>query len=381
MTEKLYYEDSYIKSFSARVLSVSEKDGKYSVILDKTAFFPQEAGQSADSGYIGGGRVYAVSERGGIIEHIVDKPLSVGDAVDCEIDFEERFDKMQNHTAEHIVSGLFHKLFGLDNVGFHLGRDEVTVDLNGILTREDLDRVELLANNAVFENIHVETVFPSAGELCSLEYRSKLELTENVRIVNIGEYDSCACCAPHVRRTGEIGLIKLLDFIKHRGGIRIRMLAGRRALLDYREKFSNVAEISAKLCVPQNETAKGLRAYMDSSAEREFEYKRALSRIVELEAEKINPTDGNLVCYLDGVSLDEARDLVNIALPKVGGVLVALVGEEGNYRYVMASEGADMREICKSANSALSGKGGGKPPMMQGSFAATLSKIKEYFSE
>lgn len=381
MTEKLYYEDSYIKSFSAKVLSVSEKDGKYSVILDKTAFFPQEAGQSADSGYIGGGRVYAVSERGGIIEHIVDKPLSVGDAVDCEIDFEERFDKMQNHTAEHIVSGLFHKLFGLDNVGFHLGRDEVTVDLNGILTREDLDKVELLANNAVFENIPVETVFTSALELCSLEYRSKLELTENVRIVNIGEYDSCACCAPHVRRTGEIGLIKLLDFIKHRGGIRIRMLAGRRALLDYREKFSNVAEISAKLCVPQNETAKGLRAYMDSAAEREFEYKRALSRIVELEAEKINPTDGNLVCYLYGVSLDEARDLVNIALPKVGGVLVALVGDEGNYRYVMASESADMREICKSANSALSGKGGGKPPMMQGSFAATFSEIKEYFSE
>ena len=379
MTKKLYYDNPYLKSFTAKVVSVSEKNGKYVIALDKTAFFPEEAGQSADTGYINGQPVLSVFERDGIIEHTVDKPLSVGDEVSCTINFDERFDKMQNHTAEHIVSGLFHKLYGLDNVGFHLGRDEVTVDLNGVLSREELDRVELLANRAVFENIPIEKLFPSAEELKLLEYRSKLDLTENVRIVNIGEYDSCACCAPHVRSTGEIGLIKLLDFMKHRGGIRIRMLAGERALNDYREKFSNALEISSLLCVPQNETARGLRAYMASASEREFALKRALSRIVELEAEKINSTDSNFVCYLDGLSLDEARELVNIALPKVGGVLVALVGNEGNYRYVMASENADMREICKSANSALSGKGGGKPPMMQGSFAATLSEIEDHF--
>jgi alanyl-tRNA synthetase len=288
---------------------------------------------------------------------------------------------MQNHTAEHIVSGLFHKLFGLNNVGFHLGCDEVTIDLDGVLTREDLDRVELLANRAIYENIKVEAVFPTADELPSMEYRSKLELTENVRIVNIGEYDSCACCAPHVKFTGEIGAIKLLDFMKHRGGVRIRMLAGERALLDYRDKFKNIQEISAMLSVPQSNTAEGLRAYINGAMQTEYKLKGALSRIVELEAERIEPTDKNLVVFLKDLSLDEARELVNLALHKVSGILVVLAGEENSYKYVMASENLDMREAVKAANAALSGKGGGKPPMMQGSFCATLKDINEYFAK
>lgn len=381
MTEKLYYIDSYIKDFEARVLSVSEKGKAFAVVLDKTAFFPEEAGQSADSGYINGAKVLAVTVKDGIIEHTVDKPLTVGETVFCRIDFAERFDKMQNHTAEHIVSGLFHKLFGLNNVGFHLGCDEVTIDLDGVLTREDLDRVELLANRAIYENIKVEAIFPSAEELPAMDYRSKLELTENVRIVNIGDYDSCACCAPHVKMTGEIGAIKLLDFMKHRGGIRIRMLAGERALVDYRDKFKNIQEISAMLSVPQSNTAEGLRAYINGAMQIEYKLKGALSRIVELEAERIEPTDKNLVVFLKDLSLDEARELVNSALHKVSGILVVLVGEEKSYKYVMASENLDMREVVKAANTALSGKGGGKPPMMQGSFCATLKDINEYFAK
>lgn len=381
MTEKLYYIDSYIKDFEARVLSVSEKGKAFAVVLDKTAFFPEEAGQSADSGYINGAKVLAVTVKDGIIEHTVDKPLTVGETVFCRIDFAERFDKMQNHTAEHIVSGLFHKLFGLNNVGFHLGCDEVTIDLDGVLTREDLDRVELLANRAIYENIKVEAIFPSAEELPAMDYRSKLELTENVRIVNIGDYDSCACCAPHVKMTGEIGAIKLLDFMKHRGGIRIRMLAGERALFDYRDKFKNIQEISAMLSVPQSNTAEGLRAYINGAMQTEYKLKGALSRIVELEAERIEPTDKNLVVFLKDLSLDEARELVNLAHHKVSGILVVLVGEENSYKYVMASENLDMREVVKAANTALSGKGGGKPPMMQGSFCATLKDINEYFAK
>ena len=381
MTEKLYFKDAYIKEFTAKVLSVSERGGKFAVVLDKTAFFPEEAGQSADRGCIGEISVVAVYENGGVIEHVTESPINVGESVLCRLDFSERFEKMQNHTAEHIVSGLIHKLFGLDNVGFHLGREEVTIDVNGVLERADLDRVETLANQAVFENVEVVSSFPSPEKLSEIEYRSKLDLTENVRIVTVGEYDTCACCAPHVARTGEIGLIKLLDFMKHRGGTRIRMLAGSRALLDYRDKFKNIQEISAMLSLPQSESAEGLRAYMSAAMQTEYKLKNALLKIIELEADRIEPTDKNLVVFLKDLSLDEARELVNKALHKVSGVLVALVGEENNYKYVMASEKLDMREVVKAANAALSGKGGGKPPMMQGSFCSTLSDINEYFAK
>ncbi len=378
-TTKLYYEDAYIKKFSAAVMSVIERGDKYAVILDKTAFFPEEGGQSSDKGTIGGISVVGVYEKDGIIEHITEKPLATGITVECVIDFDERFEKMQLHTAEHIVSGVFHSLFGLENVGFHLGDDVVTLDINGVLSREELNRAEELANKAVFENIPVTVIYPTSEELVSLEYRSKLDITENVRIVNIGKYDSCACCAPHVAYTGEIGIIKLLDFMKHRGGTRITMLAGARALLDYREKYKNILAISAMLSIPQHETADGLSVYMKNTVQTEQNLKSALLKIAELEAEKTEKTDGNHVRLLHGVGIAEAREFVNIALKKIGGVLVALVGEDGAYQYIMASQNLDMREVLKNANAALSGKGGGKPPMMQGTFSASLSEIKAYF--
>ena len=196
MTEKLYYKDSYISEFSANILSSRPCGELFDIVLDRTAFFPEEGGQSADSGYIGEARVIYVYEDYGTVYHRVDK-LPENSAVFCKVDFSERFDKMQQHTAEHILSGIIHALYGYDNVGFHLGDDVVTFDINHPMTREELDRVENLANKAVFDNIKVETMFPSAEELQKMSYRSKLDLSENVRIVKIGDVDSCACCAPH----------------------------------------------------------------------------------------------------------------------------------------------------------------------------------------
>ena len=185
MTEKLYYIDAYIKEFEATVVDSFTEGEKHVVILDSTAFFPEEGGQSADTGFIGDVRVLDVREKDGIIRHFVDKPLDVGSKFKCRIDFADRFEKMQCHTAEHIISGAIKRLYGFDNVGFHLGATEVTMDINGYLTREQLDEIELIANRAVFDNVPIKTYFPNSEELPTLEYRSKLDLTENVRIVDM----------------------------------------------------------------------------------------------------------------------------------------------------------------------------------------------------
>jgi alanyl-tRNA synthetase len=297
----------------------------------------------------------------------------------CRINFDDRFVKMQCHTAEHILCGIIHRLFGFDNVGFHLGEDEVTFDVNGVLNREQLDRVEELANNAVFANLRIETLFPTPDELPAIEYRAKLDITEGVRLVKIAEVDTCACCAPHVSRTGEIGLIKILDFMKHRGGTRIWMVAGKHALMDYRARYENIKRISAMLSAPQLETARVLSDYISESDETKTALKHARLRIAELEAEKIQPTDGSAVYYLPDFSIPELIAFSNVANKKVGKLAVALSGHDGDYKYVVSSNSVDLRSITKEINSALNGRGGGRPEMIQGSFGATLDEIKDYF--
>ena len=220
-TRKLYYESAYTRQFAARVLSCEKADGGWAVSLDATAFFPEEGGQSADTGTLGGTMVLDVRERDGVVTHLTDAPLPVGETVEGELDWAARFRKMQDHSGEHIVSGLVHARFGYDNVGFHLGTDGMTVDFSGELTRLQLDEIEDAANAVVWADKPVAACFPSAEELKTLDYRSKLDLTENVRLVTIPGVDVCACCAPHVSSTGQIGVIKLLDFMRHRGGTRI----------------------------------------------------------------------------------------------------------------------------------------------------------------
>ena len=220
MTEKLYNQNAYLRAFSARVLSVSEGKGGHLVETDATAFFPEGGGQGADRGTLGGFNVLDVQEREGRIFHLLSGAPNVGDVVSGEVDFALRFERMQCHTGEHIVSGILHRLCGAENVGFHLG-DIVTLDIDVVVDRATLDRAEDLANEAVFRNIPVEISYPAPEALASMTYRAKLDLTENVRIVTIGDVDACACCAPHVAYTGEIGLIKILEFEKHRGGTRI----------------------------------------------------------------------------------------------------------------------------------------------------------------
>lgn len=378
MTEKLYYIDSHMRDFGARVLECRELEKGWAVILDRSAFFPEGGGQLADTGIIGSVRVRDVQLEGETIVHFTDRPLPAGDTVICRIDWEQRLRRMQSHSGEHIVSGLVHKLFGFDNVGFHMG-ESMTIDFSGELDWQQLMRVEQLANEAVREDMPVRCYFPDERELRSIEYRSKLELTEDVRLVEIGDIDICACCAPHVERTGEIGIIKIQDFMRHRGGVRVSLVCGMDALEDYRRKQESAAEISAALSVKRDEIAPAVRKILD-------EQQRQKERIAELSmalaAEKaahVEETEGN-ICVFDNV-LDEVatRELVNLLVPKCDGIAAVFHGDDENgYRYVMGSRSVNLRSAGREINAGIKGKGGGSPEMIQGRAEEKAAGIKEF---
>lgn len=379
-TIKLYDADSHLYDFDASVISCEKTDKGFAVVLDKTAFFPEGGGQPADEGTLNGIAVTDVQIKDGIITHTTAEEIPAGSAVKGAVDSEIRFRRMQNHSGEHIVSGLIHKLFGYNNVGFHMGSEDVTLDLDGVLTREDLDKIEMLANRAVYENVNVRAEYPSPEVLKDLDYRSKLDLTENVRIVTIEGYDVCACCAPHVNKTGEIGIIKLLDFLKYKGGVRIHMLCGFDALEDYNRRYKNVAAISAKLSAKQAEVYEAVeRLSAELSAEKQAagELKRQL---VAMKIAALEPTDGNMVLVEKNMDMLNLRNLVNEAVQLCGGICAAFSGsDENGYNYIIASKNVPLRAEAKAINAALNGRGGGKDEMIQGSAKASEAEIRAYF--
>ena len=267
MTKKLYDLDSHRRDFTAAVLRCDADGERYAVVLDQTLFFPEGGGQPADTGVLGGARVLDVQITQEAIVHYTDAPLTPGAQVRGEIDWPQRFRRMQGHSGEHIISGLIHSEYGLDNVGFHLGQDTITMDYNGELTWPQLMHIEQLANEAVYRNVPIRTEYPSPEQLAQMTYRSKLDLTEDVRIVTVEGYDVCACCAPHVSCTGEIGAIKFTSVMRHRGGIRVTILCGADAEVDYREKSAQVAALSAQLSVRQADVVPAVQRLLDEIAQ------------------------------------------------------------------------------------------------------------------
>ena len=377
-TEKLYYIDSHLFDFEATVLDCRETETGWAVLLDKTAFFPEGGGQPADTGFIDSIPVTDVQEQGGEILHFCGQALPVGDHLPCRVEREQRLVRMQNHSGEHIVSGLAHRLYGCENVGFHMGEDCMTIDFDRELSWQQLMEVETLANQAVRDNLPVLCSFPEGEALQTLEYRSKLDLTENVRIVEIPGIDRCACCAPHVARTGEIGLIKILDAERHRGGVRLSLCCGMLALQDYRIKQDNITAVSQALSAKRHETA-GAVARLLAEQQKAKERIAALSmELARLKAESCPATGGNL-CVFDNV-LDEValRELVNLLMEKCGGIAAAFSGsDETGYRYIMGSRRVDLRRCAKEINCLIDGRGGGKPQMIQGSAAADAGRIRQ----
>lgn len=379
MTEKLYYIDSHMKSFTARVLACTQGKKDWEVELDRTAFFPEGGGQQADTGTLGSVRVLDVREKQVRVIHHTDGPLEPGTEVAGEIDWPQRFQRMQNHSGEHIVSGTIHRLFGYDNVGFHMKPGEVTIDFDGELDDEQIRQVERLANEAVWRNLTVRAEFPSPEELAGLNYRSKLELTENVRIVTIDGVDVCACCAPHVSRTGEIGCIKILSHMRHRGGVRMTMVCGGEALEDYGRKGEVLQDISAMLSVKQLEAAAAVEKLKNELAELKFQVVKAARERAMETLKTLEPTQGNICLFQPGLDMESLRTLVNGALPLCGGICAGFTGGDGKWQYIMASQKVDLRAESKKINAALQGKGGGSPQMIQGSLAASEEEIRRYF--
>lgn len=369
------------KVFEAKIMSCEPiGDGKYSVVLDKTLFFPEEGGQSSDTGRLGEASIGHVYEKEEIIYHISDKPLKTGELVGGEIDFHERFRKMQNHTAEHIVSGLIFKNFGFHNVGFHLSADEMTADFDGELNSDRLLLIENLANQAIFECHAVRGYYPTPEDLAKIEYRSKLDLSENVRIVEIEGVDTCACCAPHVSNTGEIGLVKILRAEKYKGGVRLYMKAGFDALESYRAEYEQVRRISVAISAKHDEVADGVDRLLMEVSELKGRISEMKRELLAYKLEKIGYTDGNLVIFEDDGDMLSLRNLVNEAKKRCGGICACFSGnDEQGYKYIISSTTIDLRAKSKDINAAICGRGGGSPEMIQGSCTAKREEIEHYF--
>lgn len=302
--------------------------------------------------------------------------------VEGRLDWEERFMKMQQHTGEHIVSGLVHARFGYNNVGFHLGSEDCTMDFSGEITREELREIEVEANRAVWKNLEVQVLYSSPEEAGKMEYRSKIEIEGQIRIVVIPGYDVCACCAPHVKRTGEIGMIKLTDVQRYKGGVRVTMLCGIRSLKDYEMKQEQTAEISALLCAKTEETALAVRRMKEECSDLKYQITEKDRLLAAYRADLV-PDEEEVVCiFTEDIAGEAMRLLMNRVLEKERKLCAVFYGNDADgYRYVIGSRKNDMRMLAKEFNAAFSGRGGGKPEMVQGTAKGSASEMREWIFE
>jgi len=380
MTIKLYDEQSYAKEFDALVINCEKADSGYKIELDQTLFFPEEGGQTSDTGTLGSAKVTGAYLDGDTIYHITDAPLSVGEKVHGVIDFEPRFRKMQNHTGEHILCGIAHSLWGYENVGFHLGDDVVTMDLSGELTERDISLLERKANEAVAANHEIRARYLTDDEKESLTYRAKGEIEGKIRLVEIGDVDACACCAPHVKRTGEIGIIKILDAMRHRGGMSLSILCGFDALCDYNRKCSETLRISNLLSVKQDECADGVEKLLSDMQNLRAKLSEKSKQLIALKTDFVEKTDKAICQFFTDADNDSLRLAANVLKEKTPSLAVALSGNDTDgYSFVMATENGEISQIVKDATSHLNGRGGGKGTMASGRFNSSKKEIEDFF--
>ena len=380
MTEKCYYEAPYQKEFDAEVLRCEKGKKGWDVVLDKTVFYPEGGGQPCDLGTLSGVQVLDVHERGGEIIHTCAAPLEPGDTVHGAIDWARRFDLMQQHSGEHLVSGLVHAAYGYDNVGFHMGQDSITIDFNGYIDEEGLRQIERKANEAVYANLETEVFYPDRETLSNLPYRSKKELEGQVRLVRFPGVDLCACCGTHVARTGEIGLIRLFSCVRFREGVRIEMLCGRRCF-DYLCRIQNQNHaVSTQLSAKPLETGEAVRRVCAELAE-------AKARIAAMEDEQFRARaeqfagQGNVLLFEAPMAPDSVRKLCDKVIGRCGGRCAVFAGsDEAGWKFAVGGGNEDLRPFAKAMNAALQGRGGGKPGFVQGSVSASRAEIEAFFA-
>jgi len=380
MTEKLYDLNAYQTEFEAMVLSCEKNDDNtYSVELDKTLFFPEEGGQSPDKGKMNGIDVVDVQiSKSGIITHKLSEALEAGTTVKGVIDWEHRFSNMQQHSGEHIFSGLVNSTYGYDNVGFHLSDQIVTMDFSGPLTMEQALEIEERANRVITSNVNIKTGYPSKEEIAKLEYRSKIEIDGPVRIVEVEGVDICACCAPHVRLTGEIGILKIMNMQNYKGGVRISILCGKRALMAFREKNFVVQDLMTELCTAENDLLTQVKKIKSQSQTYKQELTGLKKSVVLKEIEGIPDSEKNVVLFLEGLDANTMRPLVNILTAKHEGICGIFNGNDADgYNFILSSSSLDMKDIATLLREKLKAKCGGSKEMIQGSVNAAEMEIME----
>lgn len=379
-TEKIYYTDCHLFAFEARVLECRQTEGGFSVVLDRTAFYPLGGGQAADTGELGGVQVLDTREEGETVVHLCDGPLAVGSAVTGRIDYAARFVRMQQHTGEHIVSGILHRLYGCHNTGFHMNQTGIVIDFDAVIPAERLPEIEREANEAVWKNIPLHIWTPSPRELETLTYRTKRALPWPVRIVEIPGYDVCACCGVHVAATGEIGLIKLLSAIPCRGGTRIEMAAGMAAFALTNTVFDQNRQVSRLLSAQLTQTAQGAQQLLDTMNAWKYRAGALERQLFAYQAEALAGL-GNCWFFAEGLSPEGLRTLTDLASGKTGGITAGFSQNESGFHYCLALPGGDLRALNRELTAALNGRGGGKPNFQQGSLKAESAQISAFFAE
>lgn len=383
---ELFYTNPYLREFDATVVACTEGKKGFEVVLDNTAFYPEGGGQPADLGTLGEAKVSDVRRQNGVIIHFTDKALEVGATVHGVLDWERRYDNMQNHTGEHVLSGVINHAFGYENVGFHMHDDAITIDMDGPMTDDDIKAMEKAANDMIKADIAVDISFPSAEERAAMGFRSKKELTGKVRIVNIPTADCCACCGTHVKSTQEVGIIKVLSASKHRGGTRIEFVCGDRALRDFTKKHDEVIKVSRLLSVKPDEVAAAVEKTLQTLVARDERIAQMNQRYFEMKTTMLPADQTILTLFEEGLTPFElklfATQVAESKKAQVTALLAPAAAADGTvvYNYVIAWDDARLREASKTLNQRLNGRGGGKD-MVQGSFKAARAEIETAIAE
>ena len=378
-TVRLYYENAFMQDFTAAVESCQAVKNGFAVILNRTAFYPEGGGQPADHGTLGEARVLDVHEKDGVVTHLCDRALSVGAEVSGHIDWARRFDHMQQHSGEHIISGLLCSTFHCDNVGFHMGADVVTIDYNAPITWEQALEVERRANAYIWADHPIHIWYPSPEELAALPYRSKKALTGPVRITEFPGADMCACCGTHVTSSGQVGLVKLLSCQKFRDGVRLELLCGQRALDYLSAGWEQARQIGQALSVkPQSAFAAVSRLQEELLALKEKAARLEEADFAHTAAQYRNA--GSVLHIAEPLDGDGARRLCDAIAKASGGRCAVFAGRDGDYRYAVIESGGDLRQFIKDMNTALHGRGGGRDGFAQGSAACTAEEIRTFFA-
>ena len=380
-TRKLYYEDSHMAIFSARVTACEKGDRGWEVILDATAFYPEGGGQACDLGMLGNARVLDVQERGESVVHFCDSPLEVNSTVEGRIDFDRRFTLMQQHSGEHIVSGIINRRYGYHNVGFHMGSDIITIDFDGIVPQEDLAAIEWEANQAVWQNLPVRCWYPAEAELPAVGYRTKRALPWPVRIVEVPGFDKCACCGTHVKATGEIGIIKLFNTMGLRGGTRMEMACGARALALVNQAYEQNRQVSQAFSAKISETGSAARR-MNEALEAEKQRSAGLQKKLFAHTAESYVNCGDVVLFEENLDSVLVRELADRVADTCGGTAAVFSGADGEgYAFCLVTRQGDLRELGKAMTKTLKGRGGGKPNFQQGRVMADKAEIEAFFAK